>query len=179
MSRISTIVAVCPCCGQSIKPAARKGAPSFRGYDDFVVAYNAARHAAIDALGERWYLVPGASQWARIPAKWAACKVFGRTSNAPRDQRMPAAQFWPSGTLPIGPEYAAAPDSRATVPEFRARVRELADKHRATVRDMRALHDACNFSGPGHRGAAYLAYLAKLRTEAATYARMARFAEAA
>ena len=106
MSRISAIVAVCPCCGQSIKPAARKAGPSFKGYEDFVPAYNAARHAAIAAHGEAWYLVPGASTWARIPAKWAACKVYGRVSHAPRDRRLPAAQFWPSGALPIGPEYA-------------------------------------------------------------------------
>ena len=107
MSRISAIVPVCACCGQPLKPAARKAGPSFRGYEDFVVAYNAARHAAIAALGERWYLVPGASQWARIPAKWAACKVYGRVSHAPRDRRLPAAQFWPAGALPVGPEYAA------------------------------------------------------------------------
>ena len=115
MSRISAIVAVCPCCGQSIKPAARKAAASFKGYDDFVAAYNAARHAAIAAHGAGWYLVPGASQWARIPAKWAACKVYGRVSTAPRDRRLPAAQFWPAGTLPVGPEYA--PDGpRETAP---------------------------------------------------------------
>ena len=65
MSRITAIV--CECCGQPIrKAAARKPVASFRGYDDFVAAYNAARHNAIAALGEHWYLVPGASQWARI-----------------------------------------------------------------------------------------------------------------
>jgi hypothetical protein len=106
MSSISAIVAVCPCCGQSIKPASRKSAPSFKGYDDFVAAFNAARHAIIAELGERWWLVPGASTWARIPAKWAACKVFGRVSNAPRDRRLPAARYWPAGAMPIGPEYA-------------------------------------------------------------------------
>ena len=106
MSRISAIVAVCPCCGQSLKPAARKAGPTFKGYDDFVPAYNAARQAAIADLGETWYLVPGASTMARIPAKWAACKVYGRVSNAPRDRRLPAARYWPAGAMPIGPEYA-------------------------------------------------------------------------
>jgi hypothetical protein len=175
MSRISAIVAVCSCCGQPIKPATRKGAPSFRGYDDFVAAYNAARHAAIDALGERWYLVPGASQWARIPAKWAACKVFGRVSNAPRDQRLPAAQFWPSGTLPVGPEYAAPVAPATVVPAWRARIRELAQRHTSAIAEYRTLWSHM----PDHDSAAYFGHVAKLRTEAATYARMVRFAEAA
>jgi hypothetical protein len=109
MPRITATTLVCECCGQPIRkaPAARKSAASFRGYDDFVPAFNAARHAAIAALGQRWYMVPGASQWARIPAPWAACKVYGRTSTAPRDRRLPAAVFWPSGALPVGPEYAS------------------------------------------------------------------------
>lgn len=176
MSRITATI-VCECCGQPIrKPAARKPAASFRSYDDFVVAYNAARHAAIAALGEAWYLVPGASQWARIPAPWAACKVYGRTSHAPRDRRLPAAQFWPAGVMPAGPEYAA-PDARSVPTSLRARVAEIASEHRGTVVKMRALWGADRFANRG--GTAYLAHLAKLRTEAATMARMARFAVAA
>jgi hypothetical protein len=106
MSTVSAIP-VCECCGQPLrKRAARKAGTSFRGYDDFVPAYNAARHAAIAALGERWWLVPGASTWARIPSAWAACKVYGRISHAPRDRRLPAAHYWPAGVMPSGPEYA-------------------------------------------------------------------------
>jgi hypothetical protein len=178
MSRIAATI-VCECCGQPIRkaPAARKPAGSFKGYDDFVPAFNAARQAAIAELGERWYLVPGASQWARIPAPWAACKVYGRVSNAPRDRRLPAAQFWPSGTMPVGPEYAA-PDANTSAPAFRARVRELAEKHRRTIADMRAMHDMVD-SLPAVRSAAYLAYLAGIRRQAAVAARCASFAEAA
>lgn len=178
MPRITATTLVCECCGQPIRkaPAARKPAASFRGYDDFVPAFNAARRAAIAALGERWYLVPGASQWARIPAPWAACKVFGRVSNAPRDRRLPAAQFWPSGAMPIGPEYAA-PDARGVPVSLRARVAEIASEHRGVVVKMRELWGADRFGNAG--GTAYLAHLAKLRREAATMARMARFAVAA
>jgi len=176
MSTVSAIP-VCECCGQPLRQrAARKAGPSFRGYDDFVPAYNAARHAAIAALGQRWYMIPGASQWARIPSAWAACKVYGRVSHAPRDRRLPAAQFWPAGTLPAGPEYAA-PDARGVPVSLRARVTEIAGEHRKIVADMRKLWGASRFERNG--GAAYLGALAKLRTEAATMARMARFAEAA
>jgi hypothetical protein len=104
---------ICQCCGQPIRAKrATRIAKSFTGYDDFVPAFNAARHAAIAALGARWYLEPGASLYGRVPAAWASCKVYGRSSNAPRDQRFPAAQYWPGGMLPAGPEYetlAAAP----------------------------------------------------------------------
>lgn len=99
---------ICVCCGQKITARAAKPArKSFVGYDDFVPAFNVARHAAAAALGHRWQFVPGASIWARLPAAWVRCTVYGRVSTAPRDHRMPAAQYWPGGTLPIGPEYAA------------------------------------------------------------------------
>jgi len=101
---------------------------SFRGYDDFVVAYNAARANIAASLGANWHLVPAAYQWARVPAPWASCKVFGRTSKAPRDMRLPNARYWPDGTLPVGPEYAEpAPRNVATVAMFR----EMAERHYA------------------------------------------------
>jgi hypothetical protein len=178
---MSNVVAmpVCECCGQPLRKAraARKPAASFRGYDDFVVAYNAARHAAIAELGQAWYLVPGASVWARVPNAWVACKVYGRTSTAPRDRRLPAAQFWPSGELPTGPEYAAP---AATIPpcDYRVRLGELAGKHRKMVADMRAGWDLCRFTR-GQHGAIYLGELARIRRDATLAARSARFAEAA
>lgn len=101
---------------------------TFRGYDDFVVAYNAARKNIVLALGANWHLVPAAYQWARVPAAWASCKVFGRVSKAPRDMRIPNARYWPEGKLPVGPEYAApAPRNLAAVAMFRA----MAEQHYA------------------------------------------------
>lgn len=90
----------------SLKSRRAAARASFAGYDDFVAALTKARGRAGAALG-RWDLVPGASIWARIPVKWASCRVFGRTCKLPRDQKFPAAKYWPGGVLPVGPEYAA------------------------------------------------------------------------
>lgn len=43
--------------------------------------------------------------------------MFGRTSNAPRDQRFPAAHYWPGGILPGGPEYEAPAVAQFTYAE--------------------------------------------------------------
>ena len=117
---------ICPCCG---RPTIREGRGNFlnppmravrkfRAYDDFVPAFNTARRAAIQELGAHWYLVPGAAVWARVPSAWVGCRVFGRVSHAPRDQRFPAARFWPTGELPLGPDYAPAA-AEFTASEFR------------------------------------------------------------
>src|SRR5262245_11867802 len=101
-----TMSNICECCGQPLRGRLRRVGKTYKAYADFVLAFNQARHACIRRHGDNWHLVPGASVWARIPAAWASVKVFGRVSHAPRDQRFPAAEFWPGGVLPIGPEYA-------------------------------------------------------------------------
>lgn len=95
----------CTCCGQVIRMK-RRTAPTFKGYDDWTPAVQAAKQAACDELGELWAIKPGASILATVPAAWVSCKVFGRVSHSPRDMRLPAARFWPDGLLPRGPEYA-------------------------------------------------------------------------
>jgi hypothetical protein len=126
-TRIPTMPLVCECCGQTIKakrqPKAPK-APTFSAYDDFVPVYNAARAAAVAALGERWYLAPGASAVARLPAKWVRCQVYGRVSAGPRDVRLPAAQFWPAGMLPAGPDYAEPYAIEPALPSLRQQLAE-------------------------------------------------------
>jgi hypothetical protein len=79
---------------------------SYKSYDDFSAASVAAKRAVAADVGMHWHLVPGASAMARLPAAWTACKVYGRVSKSPRDVRLPAAHYWPTGALPIGPEYA-------------------------------------------------------------------------
>lgn len=96
---------ICQCCGQPIR-AKRAKAPTFKGYDDFIPVLQIAKYAAQAARGDHWAIIPGASVMARLPAAWTRCKVFGRISASPRDRRLPAAQFWPDGILPAGPEYA-------------------------------------------------------------------------
>jgi len=97
----------CECCGQPIRASRKPARPVFKGYDDFTPALVAAKNAAVAELGLHWHLLPGASVIATLPAAWVACKVFGRTSKAPRDTRLPAARFWQNGLLPVGPDYAA------------------------------------------------------------------------
>ncbi len=91
---------------QSAKPKRLTGGNTYRGRDDFTPALDAARLAAIEAFGRQWYLNPGMSVKARVPAAWASCKVHGRTSTCHRDMNFPTAQFWPGGALPVGRDYA-------------------------------------------------------------------------
>ena len=69
-------------------------------------AYNAARAAVARDHGANWHLVPDAWRWGRVPNAWVRCPVYGRVSTAPRDMRLPIAQYWPGGEMPNGPEYA-------------------------------------------------------------------------
>ena len=137
---------------------------TFRGYDDFVPAYNAARAAIAVELGANWHLFPTAYQWARVPAPWASCKVFGRTSKAPRDMRLPAARYWPTGKLPVGPEYAPV-----SIGQIRQRRADLIAQHRALVTSTRAHWNwAAGGDNEWYRRANvnYLAELARIRRAA-------------
>jgi antirestriction protein ArdC len=77
-------------------------APVCRDYDSFVAALAIAKAAPCRIAGAMWALKPGMAVLARVPARWVACKVFSRTSRAPRDMRLPSAIFWPGGKLPAG-----------------------------------------------------------------------------
>jgi hypothetical protein len=73
-----------------------------RDYDSFVAALAIAKAAACRAAGLAWAVQPGLSIMATVPVRWVSCKIFGGTSRAPRDQRLPAPRFWPGGALPAG-----------------------------------------------------------------------------
>jgi hypothetical protein len=100
-------------------PAAWGDAPApgakIRDWDSFMAARGVACQAAIAAFGRAWATEPGASVMATVPAAWVACRVFGRVARMRRDLRLPAARFWPGGTLPSGPVYGA-PDRLETAP---------------------------------------------------------------
>jgi antirestriction protein ArdC len=81
-------------------------APTIRDYDSFIAALAIAKAGACRVAGMRWAIKPGASVLARVPSRWVACKVFNRTSRAPRDMRLPAAKFWPGSVLPAGADIA-------------------------------------------------------------------------
>jgi hypothetical protein len=96
-------------------------APSFSGYEDFVVAYNAARQAAITVFGPRWDLHPQAYIWARIPVEWASQDVAGRTLPLSLPPRLGPPQFVSWDALPkldrlpdeiIGKRRSRAPRDR-------------------------------------------------------------------
>jgi hypothetical protein len=89
------------------RPAgSKKAGATFRGFDDFVPAFNAARYAAIAMHGENWWLRPEACLKARLPRAWAKCVGKYHSSKGLRDVNFPVARFWPNGMLPAGPEYA-------------------------------------------------------------------------
>lgn len=109
MSHISSIAAVCPCCGQAIKAkrASKPTAMAFRDSDAFLPAYSVACDRARAAHGAAWSINPDARVAARVPAAWVRIKVYNRTIAGRRDLNLPAAQFWPGGELPTGAEPAA------------------------------------------------------------------------
>lgn len=169
---------ICQCCGQPIRAKAAKKprGKTYKGYDDFVPDYNAARHAIAADLGSHWHLIPEASVWARVPSAWVACKVFGRTSSAPRDMRLPAAKYWPGGAMPVGPEYAEAQVITPEVIEhWRTKAMQLVESHRRGMANLRDLRECV----PSSTVAISLQHAAARRREAAAFLRRARLAEAA
>lgn len=171
---------ICECCGQTIRAKASKSAKkSFVGYDDFVPAYNAARAAAAADVGSNWHLFPECYQWGRVPSAWAKCHVYGRVSSAPRDMRLPNARYWPSGQLPVGPEYA--PATRGNPVALRAQLAAICARHRELFdASKRWSWDYIGANCNARRGsAAILAHASGLRRDATRVARALRLAEAA
>jgi hypothetical protein len=80
---------------------------SFRSYDDFMPAFSLARGRVIREVGDRWWMTPDYSRWARVPAAWVNWKGQTRSGTSPRDMHFPLGRFWPNGELPLGPHYAA------------------------------------------------------------------------
>ena len=178
---------ICECCGQTVKakraakaPAVKALVASFKGYDDFAPALDAAKAAARAALGNRWDLVLGATAIARVPAAWTRCKVYGRTSTGPRDMRLPVAEFWPSGVLPVGPEYAA---DYKREPSHNEAAETARRRHRAAidyVRDMQRSNAGWTVCGWSHRQVHMtLAHAADCRTALVRAKRAASLAMAA
>ena len=122
---------------QAAKPKRLTGGNTFRAWADFTPALTTARMAAIAVFGAQWYLNPDLCIKGRVPAAWASCKVHGRTSVCHRDMNIPTAQFWPGGTLPVGPDYA---EPYAIDPS--ADVRETPARQRAERKASRAKYEA-------------------------------------
>ena len=91
--------------GIAIRPAVN----TYRGYDDFMAARWIAAQAAGESLGSSWHLIPGASVWARVPAAWVRWQGTAVSGKSPRDMILPAARYWPGGTLPVGPDRPRRP----------------------------------------------------------------------
>lgn len=130
----------CPHCGGELAPAApaapRRSAGAFADHDAFVAAFTAAAARATAECGARWMLNPAARVMARVPAAWVNYRVFRRAVTGRRDTALPAARFWPDGTLPVGPDYAAEPPRRAPGELHRA----------AAARCARERDDALHFA---------------------------------
>lgn len=74
----------------------------------FALAHDCAKRAALAELGERWYLVPGATIGITIPPRLATYRFRRKDGSLSipirnrRDYRAPAPRFWPGGQLPAG-----------------------------------------------------------------------------
>ena len=92
----------------ALKPETKRigGGQTYRNAEAFFADFNAAREACRQIHGESWYLSPTASLKARVPGAWVALRGEMKVWHSPRDVNMPRAEYWPSGALPTGPEYA-------------------------------------------------------------------------
>jgi hypothetical protein len=80
---------------------------SFKGFDDFMPAFRAAREAAIAEHGDQWWANPHTCLKGRVPTAWVTWKGKASSGSSYRDLNMPVARYWPGGQLPVGPVYAA------------------------------------------------------------------------
>jgi hypothetical protein len=179
-------MAICQCCGQTIKPAAKSAKPratvrTFKGYDDFHAALVAAQTAVCASLGERWKLIRGASVYARVPRAWVAVKTAHANLPGHRDMRLPAARFWPAGELPNGPEYTTeyAWEDHAGGQDLR--VIQLRREHASCIRYVRDMQQPHGAHSAWLRAevAKGLAYAAAKRAELASARRALGLAMAA
>jgi len=117
-----------------------------------------------------------------VPTAWVACKVYGRTSTAPRDQRFPAARFWQDGALPIGPDYESVVFGADVIAGWRQRKAEMLASARRllTDRDSRWRYDYIGADCNPRRGSvALLEAVAFGRREMVRLGNAIRLAEAA
>ena len=92
----------------ALKPEPKRlgGGNSYKDAESFYKDFNIAREAARNVAGAQWYLDPAVSLKARVPSIWVALHGEQGIWRSPRDVNCPRAEFWPSGTLPVGPDYA-------------------------------------------------------------------------
>jgi hypothetical protein len=105
----------------------RVDAPAKMTAEQFFDARGAACRAVAADVGEAWHLIAGASQWCAIPTKLRSFTTArGTKIKAKPDARLPSAQYWPGGELPVG--VVASPDgARDNTPK--AVVRAVQARH--------------------------------------------------
>ena len=94
-------------------------APAFRPVikaEQFARELRGAILAANSAHPERWHLAPGASHWVEIPAGLRSYRTdLGTLIKLPDTYRIPAAEFWTEGRLPVGIVVPGKPASTPTM----------------------------------------------------------------
>lgn len=88
--------------------------------EQFARELRGAMLAANTVHPDRWHLVPGASHWCEIPSGLRSYRGgAGNLIRLPDYLRVPAAQFWLGGVLPVGltAPAPAAPEPLAPRPE--------------------------------------------------------------
>jgi hypothetical protein len=98
---------------------------TFKGFDDFMPQFRASRAAAIAEHGEQWWANPAVCRKGRVPTAWVTWRGKASSGSTYRDLNMPMGRYWPSGEMPLGPDYAdpicvaqfvePAPRRRATI----------------------------------------------------------------
>lgn len=114
--------------------------------EDFFDARMIACRAIAAEHGEHWHLIEGASQWCNIPSKLRSFKTArGTTIKSRADARLPAAKYWPAGTLPEG--VTVAPDMpRDRTPAEVVRIMQAARKLNESEREYKNARERADYA---------------------------------
>lgn len=117
------------------KPARVAGQPG----EVFAKALHAAQARVREDAGEAWYLMVDLVRYGRIPPSLAIYKTpRGFQVRMRRDQRIPAAHYWPDGVIPPQIELASWPSGPSTSTVAADMWRRMNEAHADASRAQRA-----------------------------------------
>ena len=102
--------------GRVTEPVPRKAAKPRKSMtaEQFFDAYQTARRTVSERHGLRW-VIEGLATWATVPAGWRSFKgPRGGKVTLPKDIRVPPADCWPLGMVPVELIMAPPPPANGT-----------------------------------------------------------------